>query len=330
MADIEKRITDLFSNQDIATTVISAFATILVIWACFYFLYKMTLQSRKCASLLVDLPDKSNTASTTAPDLLNTPIHQFYIKTAYNCCSLGDYANDYVGTCILSSVIKQGVRCLDFEIFSIDDIPVVATSTTNSYNEKETYNSLSFNQVIALISDQAFSGETAPNSTDPLFIHLRIKSNNVKMFWALNELLSKLSNIFIGEVNPSTLLSSLMGKIVVIVNASNKAYLSAGLAHNMISGIGPFYMYKYEHVQTLSPAETKEMQKPSSMTMIIPSGGNSPENIDLNKIIKLQCNMVAMRYQQNDSQLINYNKLFESSAFVLKSDVDVENNVSVI
>lgn len=326
MADIEKRITDLFTNQDMAANIVSAFATFLVVWAVIYFLYKSTIQSRKCSSLKGKLPDKSNTLGISEPDLLNTPLYKFYIKTAYNCCSLGDYANDYVGTCILSSIIKQGVRCLDFEVFSIDDIPVIATSTTNSYHEKETYNSLPVSQVLSIISDKAFSGETSPNSGDPLFIHLRIKSNNVKMFWALNETLSKIPNVYVGEVKPSTKLSSLMGKVIIIVNNSNKAYLASGSVHNMISGTGPFYMYKYEDIQNLTPAETKEMRKPMAMTLVVPSKGNNPDNIDLNKIIKLKCNMVAMRYQHDDPQLVNYNKLFETSAFILKTDVVVENN----
>ena len=46
-------------------------------------------------------------------------LQDYYIKTAYNCCSGGSYKNDYVDTDILKSVLKQGVRCLDFEIYSV-------------------------------------------------------------------------------------------------------------------------------------------------------------------------------------------------------------------
>lgn len=325
MADIEKRIRDLFSNQDLLTSIVSLFATVLVVWSVFYFLYKITLQSRKCSSLTADMPVKSNTAGVSGTNLLKTPINQFYIKTAYNCCNLGDYANDYVGTCILSSIISQGVRCLDFEIFSIDNVPVVASSTTNSYNQKETYNSLLFSDILSIIEDKAFSGETSPNPGDPLFIHLRIKSNNVKMFWALNTMLGNIENVYVGEVTPKTPLSAIMGKVVIIVNSANKAYLTSGLAHNMVSGSGSFYMYRYDAIQNLSPAESKEMSKNNGMSLVIPKSGGNPDNIDLNKIINLQCNMVAMKYQQKDPQLAYYNTLFEKNAFILKSEVSVEN-----
>ena len=325
MADIENQIKNLFSNEDMATNIISLFATALIIWCVFYFLLKITMQSRKCSSLI---QNKSNTVGISTQDL-NSSLNKFYIKTAYNCCSLGEYANDYVGTCILSSIIKQGVRCLDMEVFSIDNIPVVATSTSNSYNEKETYNSLLFSRVIAVIEDQAFSGETAPNSGDPLFIHLRIKSNNVNMFYALNSIIGKIDNLYVGEVTYKTKISELMGKVIIIVNASNKAYFSSGSPriHNMVSGDNGFYMRKYEHIQNLSPTEIKEMNKPNAMSLVIPSPGSNPENIDINKIIKLECNMVAMRYQQNDSQLVNYNNLFKSNAFILKPEFILKTDV---
>lgn len=322
MADIQKRITDLFSNRDMVASVISLFSIVLVIWSALYFLFKLTWQSRKCA----DLPTKSNTLATEEA-LLNRPIGNFYIKSAYNCCSLGEYANDYVGTCMMSSIIAQGVRCLDFEIFSINDIPVVATSTSKSYNEKETYNSVPFSKVIDIISKEAFSKEYAPNAEDPLFIHLRIKSNNVKMFWALNQMIEKIENVYIGEVDHDSKMKHLKGKVIVIVHNQNKNYLSSGAKPNMLSGSKNFHLYKYDHLQNLSGEEKKEIRKKNeknAMSMIIPSAGSNPENIDINKVINSECNMIAMRYQKNDPQLVNYNNLFAASAFILKSEVFLE------
>jgi hypothetical protein len=328
MADVEKKVRDLLSNENIVSTIVSLFATALIIWSVFYFLFKATIQSRKCSNLTV--VEKTNTVSIYGDnDLLDTPLNKFYIKTAYNCCSLGEYANDYVGTCILSSIIKQGVRCLDMEIFSIDNIPVVATSTSNSYNEKETYNSLPFSRVITVISKEAFTGESAPNSEDPLFIHLRIKSNNRNMFQSLNDTITKIDNVYMGEVTHNTKLSELMGKVIIIVNNSNKSYLTSGFLHNMVSGSNNFFMYKYEHIQNLSEKERKEMKKNNGITLLIPSAGSNPENIDINKAVDVECNMIAMKYQHDDPQLANYNKLFENNAFILKSEVTRENNIAV-
>lgn len=322
MTDIEKRITELFSNKDMATFVISSFATVLAVGAVFYFLYKATFKSRKCSDINAEYENKTNTLGVTA-DVAAHPLNDVYIKTAYNCCSLGGYANDYVGTCILTAILKQGVRCLDFEIFSIDNVPVVATSTSTSYHVKETYNSLPFNQVLALIEDQAMSGDIAPNPRDPLFIHLRIKSNNMVMFKALNKMLSGVSRIYNGQVTYSSTLQSLMGKIVVIVSNDNRGYLDAGFAHNMISHNPKFKLYKYDHVQSLSPAEVREMAKPNTLSIITPSAGSNPSNMDINKIINLKCNMVAMKYQDADPQLTNYNAMFSDCAFILKDEISL-------
>ena len=52
----------------------------------------------------------------------------YYIRTAYNACCTGQW-HSVVSTYALRDVIKQGARCLDFEIYSLQDQPVVATST---------------------------------------------------------------------------------------------------------------------------------------------------------------------------------------------------------
>jgi hypothetical protein len=84
----------------------------------------------------------------------------YYIKSAYNACSGGNYKNGYVDTCTLKDLLKQGVRGLDFEIYSIDDEPVVATSTSDNCWVKETFNSVPFGDVLNIIRDYAVAGST--------------------------------------------------------------------------------------------------------------------------------------------------------------------------
>ena len=326
MSDFEKQITDLFSNKDIATFIISSFATMLIIFAVFYFVYKTLIPSRKCSDIEKAIKEKTNTMSVSSTSM-NKSLNQFYIKTAYNCCSLGNYSNDYVGTCILTAILKQGVRCLDFEIFSIDDKPMVATSTSNSYHNKETYNSIPFSEVLLQISDEAFTGDISPNPNDPLFIHLRIKSKNIKMFSSLNKMLQPdmLPQIYSGEVFPTTKISNVMRKIIIIVDGENKAYTTSGMSYNMVSGTTKFKLHKYSQIQNLSKPEIKDLTNSKNMSIVIPSDGSNPDNIDINKVIKLQPNMIAMKYQYlDDSQLKNYNKVFAENAFILKTDLDID------
>jgi len=308
-------------NTDRASFILSTFSTVIIITAVIYFLYKWMLPSVRCSNIESDFPNRSQTLTTRETG----PISNYYIKSAYNCCSLGNYSNDYVGTCVLSTILKQGVRFLDFEIYSINDLPVVATSTNKSHNEKETYNSLPFEQVLYLLADQAFTGDVAPNPNDPLFLHLRIRSSNIKMFTALNRMLVSIKTVYSGQVSNATKLSELMGKTIIIVNNKNKAYIDQGLAHNMVSGTTTFNMYNYDNIRTLSTIELAEMKKPKKMTMILPSRTSSdPDNIDFAKLIDMNCNIIAMRYQKNDQQLANYNSIFAESAFIPKEGLQLE------
>jgi hypothetical protein len=308
-------------NTDRASFILSSFSAVIVIIAVVYFLYKWMLPSVRCSNIQAAFPNGSQTLTTREKG----PISKYYIKSAYNCCSLGNYANDYVGTCILTTILKQGVRFLDFEIYSIGDLPVVATSITPSYHDKETYNSIPFEQVLYLLADQAFTGDVAPNSGDPLFLHLRIHSNNVKMFTALNRMLSDIKTVYNGQVSNKTTLTELMGKTVIIVNSKNKAYISQGLAHNMISGTSDFNVYDYDSIRTMSTIELAEMKKPKKMTMMLPSHtSTNPDNINFAKVIDMNCNIIAMRYQKNDQQLANYNSIFAESAFIPKDGLQLE------
>jgi len=308
-------------NTDRASFILSSFSTVIVVTAIIYFLYKWMLPSVRCSNIQTAFPNGSQTLTTRETG----PISKYYIKSAYNCCSLGNYANDYVGTCVLTTILKQGVRFLDFEIYSIGDLPVVATSITPSYNDKETYNSLPFDQVLYFLADQAFTGDVAPNPGDPLFLHLRIKSNNVKMFTALNQMLTGIKTVYNGQVSNTTSLTELMGKTVIIVNSTNKAYIEQGLAHNMISGTPTFNMYDYDSIRTMSTIELAELKKPKNMAIMLPSRTSAdPENIDFAKVIDMNCNIIAMRYQKNDQQLANYNSIFSDSAFIPKDGLQLE------
>ena len=55
-------------------------------------------------------------------------VRDYYIKSSYNSCSCGDFGNGYVSLDALREIIRQGVRFLDFEIYSVGGKAVVAAS----------------------------------------------------------------------------------------------------------------------------------------------------------------------------------------------------------
>ena len=277
--------------------------------------------------------------------LKNTnPLFDYYVKTAYNACSGGSLKNDVVDLCNLKAIIKQGVRCLDFEIYSVDGKPVVSTSTTDNYNVKETYNSVPFSSVMSVINDHAFSAgsDGAPNATDPLFVHLRIKSNNASIYDELVKILDLYRNRLLGAHYSYEYkcknngkeshcnfggepIYKFMNKIILVVDATNKSYLDNQRFYefvNMTSNSAFMRSYHYYDVKnTPDMAELQNYNK-RSFSIVYPDKGINPENPNGIAAREMGCQMVAMRYQKTDNYL-EENELFfdeDAHAFVLKPE----------
>lgn len=269
-------------------------------------------------------------------------LYDYYIKTAYNCCSGGNYKNDYVSMCSLQDILKQGVRGLDFEIYSIDDQPVVATSTVDNFCVKETFNYVNFSDVINTIVNNAFT-ETVPNPNDPIIIHLRIKSENTKMYKNLSDIFGSITQLLMtnytyenmGANGPQNFgavkLSEMLGKIVIIVDKNNTTCLCEDCSEtdecgdfyefvNMTSNSSFMQLLRYGDIQYTQTPDDLINQNRQAMTIGIPDKGPNPPNPSSAVMRSLGVQMLAMRYQSVDAN-VEENDLFfndNKSAFVLK------------
>jgi hypothetical protein len=259
-------------------------------------------------------------------------LKDFYIKTAYNACSGGNYKNDYVDTCVLLALIKQGVRGLDFEIFSINDEPVVATSTNESFCVKETFNYVPFGEVLKVLQDNAFTSSTCPNPDDPLILHLRIKSTNVKMISNLTDLLAnfqKTNGRLLGpefsysKKNLSDIkFKDLMGKVILIADGTNKFFVETLFDEyvNMLSSSGNMRALRYNDIKYTPDMDELIRFNMLGMTIGLPDKGASPANPSSILMREYGCQMLALRYQLIDSNIEENNIFFDDAkhAFVLK------------
>jgi len=191
----KKSFSDLKQLKEGAIVQFVLMACVIVIGTAFAFQYYYSTLNTREAKAMTAMYQKKN--SFLAPVNYTNPMYQYslkdyFIKTAYNSCSGGSYQNDFVNIDNLKNVIKQGARCLDFEIHNIGDQPVVATSTIadNTY-VKTTFNSVPNTDVMYTIVNYAFSGTTAPNPSDPILIHLRPKSIVPTMYSNLAVILAK-------------------------------------------------------------------------------------------------------------------------------------------
>jgi hypothetical protein len=267
-------------------------------------------------------------------------LRDYYIMTAYNCCCSGDYASDFVSTVALETVIKRGARVLDFEIYSVDGIPVVAASSKPEFTMKEVYNYVPFADAIKVVEQLAFSTNGAQNSSDPLFLCLRIKSRNIMIYQAIADILktnlsSKLLDprfaySFHGEDLGKIKLSSLMNKVIIIIDETPGS--DSKINTREIYKRTPLYeyvnvtvtngtsKYTFKEVADLTTNTIKESAK-KSLKYIVPERSSKSDNMnDATIPFNNGCQMVAMAFQKNDANMIAYLQKFQDvgSAFILK------------
>jgi hypothetical protein len=321
-------------DEDFKIYMIVVFISIILLIFIGYMIYLSKLKGNECDYMNNLYPSVDGYLKPLTSDDADCSgnLYDYYIKTAYNACSGGSYKNDFVDLCNLKAVIKQGVRCLDFEIYSLDNKPVVATSSVDDYYVKETFNSVSFSDVMDTISNYAFSGGTCPNPTDPLLIHLRIKSNNIKIYSKLSEIFKSYHSIMLGEEysfeysskNLGTVpLLELKNKIVLIVDRSNTTFLQdqgfleyANLTSNSI------FARSYDYYNIKNNPDTQELTEYNkrNMTIVLPDKGINPSNPSAILSRTYGCQMVAIRYQLVDNFLMEDNAFFDKAgyAFALK------------
>jgi hypothetical protein len=150
------------------------------------------------------------------------PLMEFCIKGSYNSALTGNYINAEM----LKYLLSRGCRFFDFEVFYIQDptsgiySPQVAYSTDNKFVTIDTKNSILLDNILSTLVANGFSSNISPNSNDPLFINLRIKSNNHDVYSAVAKSVHfAISNkLYPKPVTQNTPIESLMGNIVLSVD----------------------------------------------------------------------------------------------------------------
>jgi len=321
-------------DEEFQTYMIMAFIFIILIIFIGYMIYLSKLQVSECNymnSLYPSVNGNLRPITSGDPDCSGN-LFDYYIKTAVNACSGGSYKNDFVDICALKAVIKQGVRCLDFEVYSINDQPVVATSISDNYHIKETFNSVNFATVMETIRNYAFSGGTCPNPTDPILIHLRCKSNNQSMYSNLAKIFKSNNDIMLGpsysfEIAGKNLgnvpLLSLKNKVILIIDRTNTAFLeNKGLLEYVNLTSNSIFMREYDYYGVKNNPDINELTEfnKRGMTIVLPDKGTNPSNPSGLLCRASGCQMVAMRYQLVDNFLMENTLFFDRAgyAFALK------------
>ncbi len=313
---------------------------ILVFSVTFWGVDKMTLDKRNC-TIMQPMYDNNNTTIKSffgvTTNETNNFLYNYYIKTAYNCCCGGNYKNDYVNTCALESCIKAGVRCLDFEIYSVNNQPVIAASSVDNFTIKETYNVIPFKEAMDIIRDKAFSESNCPCSKDPLFLNFRIKSKHQNIYNQMAlDLLNTLAPKLLGKKYSyqykldnkmknfgDVKLDELKGKVVIMVDGGGSLFAGTNLEEyiNIASNSPYFKIIRFDRLNGLADEDKiKEIDyNKEHITMCLPNLSTRPKNFPCSVPQNCGCQFMAMCFQSNDSSLAYYNDyLFKKYSIVVK------------
>jgi hypothetical protein len=269
------------------------------------------------------------------------PLMQYIVKSSYNSAITGSYAS----LLMLKYVINRGCRCLDFEVLYLEDpnskkknkIPCIAYTTDSTYLSIDTVNRIPLSDIFKCILANAF---TCAIGNDPLFIHLRIKSNDADIYPDVAKLIdSHLSPVlYTKKVNETTLLSDVMGKVVIIMdktlnpdynennitsckNTSGPCY-SLKKYVNMESGSPFLRNYKYTFIlsKSTNPPQIMNNNKTTdinNMHMVVPDNDStSVSNPPLSPFItKYGVQFSMYKFYCNDSELDNYEEFFSENRY---------------
>jgi len=329
------------SSTSFAVWWISSMAILVVIIIVAYYIVGRGKQGRECASMdasygtLATLSSVFSAQAAQDPNCLFT-LKDYYIKSAFNCCSGGAYKADYVDTCVLKDILRQGVRGLDFEVFSVDGQPVVATTTYKNRFVKETYNAINFVNIMQILRDFAFTGGNVPNPTDPIIMHLRFNSEHPEMFSQLASIFKANDQLFMGSaysyenygknIGDMPLLSNeFKSKIIVVVNKATDSSLDNAQFKeyvNVTSGSAFMRYYTNFGIQNSTSLSDIQNYNKTCMTIVGPDAGPNPPSPNAMGCRETGSQLIAMRYQLKDANLEESELFFKTAgyAFVLKPE----------
>lgn len=333
-----------YVSQTDNTTLIHIIGCTLVIFIAgciaYYVYYKFTLLPKSCKRLNGKKPAALNSSwitTASADPSSQFLLRDYYIKTAYNACSTGNFSNDYVDVCALQHAIRMGCRCLDFEVYGRNGQPIISTSLSDDKCIKETYNSVSFDEAMSAVATSAFSpsSNVCPNPSDPLLLLFRIKTNDVDVLNSMADIIkSNLNNRLLPEYNHefggknicAEPVSKFSGKVVIIVESNPLLYQPGAERMYEITNLTSNAFLRILTVfNVLNSPDITELTSFNKqyMTIVTPDPSMSAENYDPMPPSLAGCQCMAQSFQlTRDGNLAVYNDWFESgpmkSAFLLK------------
>jgi hypothetical protein len=345
--DFNKQMSDdlKFILNKLDKTVLYIGLVLLLIFFIFAYIYTtLKKKERNCETI-----SKSGPFYTIAPltnyseysSSLESPIKDFYIKTAYNCCCTGNLKNDYVDNCALLKCADFGVRALDFQIYSKFDTPIISASSLpnteiTNFKYKELYNSLLFSDTMKTIKEHFLLSPNCNNKQDPLFLIFRLYTNKKNVMDKMYETLYNTFNSYIYTTNAefdNIKLNEIMSKVIIIIEKTPICvnYNNSKLKNIVALELGNTTnkIYRERDIVSYMSSDPEISANFRNINLLYPEISGNVENYDAVTIAKMSgIQFIAMNYQLNDEYLQQVeSNLFKdkgnnnSFSMVLKSSI---------
>jgi hypothetical protein len=314
---------------------------IAVLLICFFILYNL-IQQR---NLLLDqnsdttkegFSSETNTMATIRnTSMSNTlPLKQYVIMSSWNSCVESTYK---VSLKQLTHVLENGCRFLDFEVYNVDDKPVIGYSSSGYIatqpNQEIDSNTLKFRDVCNLVA----STSNAPNKNDPLFLHFRVKTNNMSILekMAIDIMGSGLKDKGLGDESLSgdMLLSELQNKVIILIDKTYVPNIDRDVCRvgcemdirDMIdySGVSSFSSMKLSQQleQNVRPLqkETDDVSNAKKWKMVTHDFGthyidHNASYMDFKKmVLEHRAQIIPFKFQYSDEALTEYKNFFSDN-----------------
>ena len=314
---------------------------LVIVLLAFFIIYNL-LKSRQAIKINYVKEEKElkegldGIAITALPKkYLSLPIREFIVKSSYNTAI---NENNLATKDQIRSVLERGCRLVDFEIYTRNNIELVAYSEDSQYQSMDTENEassrLSLGDAFNTVIGYAFS-EPSPSPNDPLFVLLRIKDNEPEAYSRIAKLINHAfkNKLYKDDVNSETPLKKLMGKVVIILDKTSSAkYKSLAKCSpgkpclseyvNVVAGDVELPKYTYGNLETLSqkPVMTDKNLETDIKTfiMITPAQMDQIKMPNPTEIItRLYPQFLLYKFYKPGNELQEYEDIFNNNQTAL-------------
>ena len=280
-------------------------------------------------------------SAVTTREINNYPLVDFYVAGSYNSCCSTNTKDNEVSLEPLKMILKRGIRAVDFEIYMLPDRSVVIASGHNplivsnpsecndvTITQKGSYNHVNISRAFDMINSYGFS--VAPNSLDPIFINLRIKTKEPRVF---NVLKKEIKRAFGSRLLPTEyakegklikpqrkkleklLLKDLRGKVIIMVEDYCQNYKDNGDFHQLVNMavLGNLRKFTNDTIKFRVSPEKLSKDNKEMFAICVPDDKHPTTQLESKACRMYGCQYVMMNYGLPTDSLNDHMKFFREN-----------------